>query len=156
MTQDNSPLQEVVDQVINTLPGVWDRIRSKLRASAISNFDITLDQFHVLRHIRRGYTSVAELAEKKQISRPAVSQAVQILVKKGLVTRQTDASDRRSIHLELTPYAQKVMDANFDNMRVWVNEQMQSLTPAELDQVMQAMEILKRTFNPEESQRREK
>jgi MarR family transcriptional regulator, 2-MHQ and catechol-resistance regulon repressor len=151
MENDKVQLQEVVDQVIYTLPGVWDRIRSKLRASAISNFDITLEQFHILRHIRRGYASVAELAEKKQISRPAVSQAVQILVNKGLVTRQTDPSDRRSIHLGLTPYAQNAMDANFDNMRVWVNEKMLSLSPNEIDQVMKAMKILKRTFNPEES-----
>jgi len=45
-------LQQTVDEVIETLPGVWGRIRSNLRAAAIENFGITLEQFHVLRHIR--------------------------------------------------------------------------------------------------------
>jgi DNA-binding MarR family transcriptional regulator len=148
MFSSNDLLFQTVDQVINTLPGVWDRIRSNLRADAISNFGITLDQFHILRHIRKGCTSVAVLAEKKQISRPAVSQAVEVLVRKGLVTRQANPADRRSARLELTPYAREVMDANFEKNLLWMKDKMKGLTPDELDQVRQAMEILRKTFNP--------
>lgn len=148
MAPSDDLLLQAVDEVMNTLPGVWDRIRSNLRAAATSNFGITLEQFHVLRHIRKGYTSVAMLAEKRQISRPAVSQAVDMLVRKGLVTRQTNPDDRRAIRLELTPYAREVLDANFEKNLVWMKDQMKSLTPDELDQVMQAMEILRKTFNP--------
>jgi DNA-binding MarR family transcriptional regulator len=121
-----------------------------LRSAAISNFGITLEQFHVLRHIRKGYASVAELAEKKQISRPAISQAVDVLVGKGLVIRQINPADRRSAHLELTPYACEVMDANFEKNRQWMKEKMQGLAPEEMQQVLQVMEILHNTFIPEE------
>jgi DNA-binding MarR family transcriptional regulator len=143
-------LQEAVDEVINTLPGVWNNIRAKLRSAATSNFGITLEQFHILRHIRRGYASVAELADVKQISRPAVSQAVQSLVEKGLVTRQTDTEDRRSARLALTPYAEKVLDANYDSTREWMKGKMQTISSDEAEQVIRAMEILKKFFNSEE------
>jgi DNA-binding MarR family transcriptional regulator len=143
-------LQEAVDEVINTLPGVWNNIRAKLRFAATSNFGITLEQFHILRHIRKGYASVADLAEVKQISRPAVSQAVQSLVEKGLVTRQTDVDDRRSARLTLTSYAEKVLDANYDSTREWMKGKMQTISSDEAEQVICAMEILKKLFNSEE------
>ena len=143
-------LQEAVDEVINALPGVWNNIRAKLRLAATSNFGITLEQFHILRHIRKGYASVAELADVKQISRPAVSQAVQSLVEKGLVTRETDADDRRSARLTLTPYAEKVLDANYDSTREWMKGKMQTISSDEAEQVIRAMEILKKLFNSEE------
>jgi len=150
MTFSDELLKQTVDQVIDTLPGVWSRIRTNLRTAAISNFGITLDQFHVLRFIRYGYASVAELAEKKQVSRPAVSQAVSVLVRKGLVTRQTNPADRRETHLELTPYAREAMDANYQKNRDWMNEKMKAIAPEELTQILQVMEILRNTFIPEE------
>ena len=149
MEKDNMQLREAVDLVINTLPNVWNNIRCKIRFAATSNFGITLEHFHILRHIRKGYTTVAQLADVIQISRPAVSQAVQTLVDKGLVTRHVEPEDRRSVRLELTPYAEKAMDANLDSTRAWMNGKMQSLTPQEIAQVMAAMDILKKTFAPE-------
>ena len=59
-----------------TIPPVWNRIKGNVRAIAVENYDISVEQFHILRHIRKGLTSVSELAEVKQISRSAVSQAV--------------------------------------------------------------------------------
>lgn len=143
-------LQETVDSVVETLPSVGDRIRSNLRAAGTGRFGITLEQFHVLRHIRHGYQSVGDLAEKKQISRSAVSQAVEVLVTKGLVTRHQESDDRRCVLLELTPHAREVLDANYEENRRWMEEKMAALTPEELCSVRQAMEILKKTFTPGE------
>jgi DNA-binding MarR family transcriptional regulator len=150
MSPTNPSLLQAVDGVLETLPPVWDRIRSNLRAAATEKFGITLEQFHVLRHIRHGYRSVSELAEKKQISRPAVSQAVEDLVAKGLVTRTQESGDRRCVSLELTPYAVEVMDANFQENRVWMKGEMASLTKEELACLVKAMGILKGTFLPGE------
>jgi Transcriptional regulators len=150
MKATEEQLKQSVDQVMDVLPNVWDRIRSNLRAAAISNFGITLEQFHILRHIRLGYTSVAELAEKKGITRSAVSQAVEALVSKKLVTRTTNPNDRRSAKLALTPYASEVMDANSLKNRVWMKEKMAVLSAEELEQIQAVMEILRNTFIPEE------
>ena len=89
----------------STIPPVWNRVRGNVRAIALENFDISVEQFHILRHIRRGLSSVSELAEVKQISRSAVSQAVDILVARGLICRRQNALDRRNIPLELTDLA---------------------------------------------------
>ena len=150
MTSKQANLGKTVDGLLESLPSVWGRIRSNLRVAAIEGFDITLDQFHVLRHIRQGYDSVKDLAEKKRISRPAVSQAVEILAQKGLVTRAQESEDRRCVRLELTARAKEVLDANYEENRAWMRERMGSLTEAELLTIREAMRILRETFTPEE------
>ena len=147
----DSPLLHTVDSLLETLPPVWERIRSNLRTAATKKFGITLEQFHVLRHIRHGYQSVGDLAEKKQISRSAVSQAVEELVTKGLVTRRQESDDRRCVLLELTRHASAVLDANFQENRIWMKGKMVSLSLEELNSIQHVMEILKKTFTPGES-----
>jgi len=139
-------LEHSVDSVLETLPPVWDRIRSNLRAAAMLRFGITLEQFHILRHIRGGYCHVGDLADKKQISRSAVSQAVDVLVAKCLVTRLRESDDRRLVRLELTAHASGIMDANFLENRDWMKKKMQFLSPEEMENIMKAMETLKKVF----------
>jgi DNA-binding MarR family transcriptional regulator len=143
-------LEQTVDSVLDSLPPVWDRIRGKLRAGATGRFAITLEQFHTLRHIRRGCDSVKGLAERLQVSRPAVSQAVDALAAKGLVTRVQESEDRRCMRIHLTPYASEVMDENFEENRAWMKSQMASLTGKELAAIDAAMRTLRRTFAPED------
>ena len=150
MNSSEELLLQTIDQVIDVLPAAWDRIRSVMRSDAVKNFGVTMDQFHILHYIRRGYTSVADLAEKKQISRPAASQMVDALVLKGLVTRQTNPSDHRSIDLALTDHALEVMGVNRKKKQLWMKDQMSSLSAEELLEVYRAMEILKKTFISDE------
>src|SRR4029079_5484993 len=51
-----------------------------------------------------------ELAEKLGTSTPAMSRAVDDLVKKGLVTRVEDPDDRRARRIELTAKGRQVVD----------------------------------------------
>lgn len=151
MTASETDLQQTVDLVLDALPPVWDRIRSNLRKAATEKFGITLEQFHDLRHIKRGYQSVGDLAEKRQTSRSAVSQAVEVLVAKGLVTRREESGDRRFVRLDLTPFAREVMEANFEENRAWMKTKMSSLSAGELASVREAMDILRCAFTPGES-----
>jgi DNA-binding MarR family transcriptional regulator len=142
-------LEQTVDSLLETLPPVWDRIRTNLRAAATGKFGISLEQFHTLRHIRKGCQSVKDLAEKRQVSRPAVSQAIEALAAKGLVTRLQESGDRRRMRIDLTPYAGRVLDENFEENRAWMKARMAALTGEELASVREAMATLRRTFTPE-------
>ena len=55
-------LQQTIDRFWETIPPLWSRIRSHLRSTAAEHFGITVEQFHILRHIHRGKNSVCELA----------------------------------------------------------------------------------------------
>ena len=139
-------LQQTIDKFWESVPPVWNRVRINLRTIAAESFDISVEQFHILRHIRRGFQSVSELAEVRQISRSAISQAVDPLVEKGLVTRQQMAHDRRYVRLELTESGNTLLNMIFQKNREWMAEKLAGLSDAEINLVIDSMEVLKRTF----------
>ena len=139
-------LQTAIDGFWAAIPPAWNRIKANLRSIAVENYDISVEQFHILRHIRKGITSVSELAEVKQISRSAISQAVDLLVERGLICRLQNARDRRNIPLELTGAGNKLLDAIGEKNRAWMETRMAALTPQELEILNCAFELLGKTF----------
>jgi DNA-binding MarR family transcriptional regulator len=140
-------LQRAIDRFWETFPPVWDRIRKNVRAIAAEHFDITFEQFHILRHIRKGCCSVSELAEIKHISRPAISQAVDMLVDKGLIDRQQETDDRRYVRLGLTQRGNDILTAVFKENRSWMMEKLAPLSSEELTGIILSLDTLKRVFD---------
>jgi DNA-binding MarR family transcriptional regulator len=144
---DDALLQSTIDRFWETVPSVWGRVRDNVRANAIREFNLTLIQFHILRHIRHGAHSVGELAEKQLVSRPAISQAVDQLVEKELVSRQRDAHDRRYVYLDLTEAGVGLLNAVFSKNRQWMADKMADLRTDDLETIMRAVAILKDAFD---------
>jgi DNA-binding MarR family transcriptional regulator len=135
---------QAIDRFWEAVPPVWNFVRSHIRTTATEKFDVSVEQFHVLRHVRRGICSVSELAIAKNISRPAISQAVDILVKKGLLTRAQRAQDRRYVELALTGSGNALLDTVFKETRGWMKERMGALSAEELETIAKALEALKK------------
>ena len=148
MTTEAPPTSQILDQTLDkfweTIPPLWGYIRAHIRAVATEDFDISVEQFHILRFIRRGHCSVSELADVRNISRPAVSQGVDALVNKRLVTRTQSTEDRRFVELELTPEGNALLDSVFQNTRAWMKESLETFSQEELELAMRGMEVLKR------------
>ncbi len=144
MTSLEKMQDQAIDRFWETVPPLWNFIRSHIRATATENFDISVEQFHVLRHVRRGMCSVSELATAKNISRPAISQAVDILVHKKLLTRVQSTQDRRYVELALTHEGNTLLDTVFKETRGWMKERMNKLDAHELETIARAMEVMKK------------
>jgi DNA-binding MarR family transcriptional regulator len=144
MTPSQGLQEKAIDRFWETVPPLWSEIRAHIRAEATGKFDISVEQFHVLRHVRRGKSSVSDLAIEKNISRPAVSQAVEILVQKRLLTRVRSKKDRRYVELALTQDGNDLLDAVFTENRAWMKQRMNALTTNELETVIRAMEAMKK------------
>ena len=144
MTSSDQLREQAIDRFWETVPPLWNFVRSHIRATATGTFDITVEQFHVLRYVRRGNGSMSELATAKNISRPAISQAVDVLVKKGLLTRIHSTTDRRYVELELTDEGNALLDTVFKETRGWMKEQMGTLSADELETIAKAMDIMKK------------
>ncbi len=135
---------QAIDRFWETVPPVWNFVRSHIRTAATEKFDITVEQFHVLRHVRRGICSASELATAKNISRPAISQAVDILVHKGLLRRAQSTQDRRYVELSLTDSGNALLDTVFKETRGWMKKRMHTLSAEELETIAKAMEVMKK------------
>jgi DNA-binding MarR family transcriptional regulator len=139
-------LRNLVDVFWETYPPLWRMIQAHIREVAVEQFNISVDQFHILRLIRRGRNSVSELAEVRDISRPAISQTVDLLVTRGLIFRTTDIQDRRHIKLDLTADGNALMDAIFGNTRQWMVEKFALLSADEIQAFTSSMDSLKKVI----------
>ena len=142
-------LEEVINHYWDSLARVVRKVQFHARDYAIHDYNITLEQFHVLRHIKRGVKSQAEIAESLMISRPAVSQVIDLLVDKGLVTRIQSDTDRRYSVLELSPAGLELLTSIFSRNRQWMAEQMSGLSDEDLQTIIQSMRLLSSAFQPE-------
>jgi DNA-binding MarR family transcriptional regulator len=151
MNTDSSPPDELLERTLDrfweTVPPLWGQIRAHIRSFATQNFDISVEQFHILRFIRRGNWSVSELAEAKGISRPAISQGVDALVNKGLISRSQNLQDRRYVQLELTSAGNDLLDTVFQHTRAWMKSKLASCAASEIEDAVRGMEALKKMFN---------
>ena len=143
-TSAKDTLHQTVDFFWETFPPFWHRIRAYIRQVAMEQFAISVEQFHILRHIRRGVGSVSELAKAKKISRPAISQGVDVLVNKGLIARTPDPHDRRHIQLSLTDSGNALLDAIFEDTCQWMMQVLSILSEGELQTLSHAMESLRK------------
>ena len=140
-------ISQTIERFWETIPPLWNEVRGRIRTVATDDFGISVEQFQILRHIRKGVRSVSDLAEAKQISRPAISQAVDILVEKGLISRRQSPEDRRFVELELTPHGDELLNAIFQKNRGWMREKLASLDAGELTCVLCAMDRLGQAFD---------
>ncbi len=146
LTTEESRCQ-TIELFWETVPIVWNLVRVQLHAVAAERFDINMEQFHVMRHIRGGLTSVSDIANARQISRSAVSQAAEQLVEKGLISRRQEAGDRRFVHLALTPEGENLLDKVFQQNRAWMMERMAPLSAEDLALISAGLVLLKSAFD---------
>lgn len=63
---------------------------------------LTFRQYRILCRVEEGNRTVTAIGRLATLSLPAISESTEGLVRKGLLEREVDASDRRSAQLALT------------------------------------------------------
>lgn len=143
-SRSSDKLKQAVEVFWETFPPFWRIILAHIRQVSVEQFDITVEQFHILRHIRKGRNSVSALAEAKNISRPAISHSVDLLVTRGLIVRSTDPLDRRHVKLDLTAKGNALLDAIFGDTRQWMMKMLAPLSSGEIEALTGSMESLRK------------
>jgi DNA-binding MarR family transcriptional regulator len=144
---DQIPISTLIDKFWESIPPAWRQTRSEIRRIAVEKFQMTEEQFQVLRRIRKGSNSVSALASSSQTSRSAVSKAVDALVRRGYICRSQDPKDRRNIPLALTGEGERVMDTVFREAEAWMSTRFERLSVEELGILLQGMESLRKAFS---------
>jgi DNA-binding MarR family transcriptional regulator len=90
-------------QALEYIVGVPARL-SRLFAAVLGGLDprLTFRQYRTLQRVANGFTSLSQLAARGNLSLPTVSENVDGLVKRGLMTTTQSAADRRAIILSVT------------------------------------------------------
>jgi DNA-binding MarR family transcriptional regulator len=86
-------------QLLDFIPRMMCRLRNDVRAE---RGDLTVSQFRILARVSREPETASSLAENQGVSLSAMSRMVDTLARKGYLTRQAVASDRRRVLLHPT------------------------------------------------------
>jgi DNA-binding MarR family transcriptional regulator len=96
------------DAALDLLIGYPNRL-SRLHAAILARLPerLTFRQYRHVSRVAAGYTSMSQLAVRGNLSLPTVSENVDGLVSRGLMTTQQNKDDRRAVVLGVTPLGRK-------------------------------------------------
>jgi DNA-binding MarR family transcriptional regulator len=93
-----------------------------------------------------GKKSLSDLAQAEQVRPPTMSRIVDALVRDGLVRREADKTDRRSVAITATDKGVKIMHEGRNRREKRLLELLHGLTASEIDLLDDASEILSRSL----------
>ncbi len=123
-----------------------DAVRAVVRALRINTraieleIGISLAQLFVLQQVAdRPATSLNDLAERTATHQSSVSVVVRRLVDRGLVTRRSDAADKRRVQIDLTPEGKRLLVGAPQTIQVKLMLALEQLNPGERKQLAQLL-----------------
>jgi DNA-binding MarR family transcriptional regulator len=93
-----------------------------------------------------GARSLTELAAAEQVTSATMSKLVTAMEVEGLVRRHPDVDDARSIRIEATSKARRILERGRSRRLDLLEHLLSDATGAEIDAVRTAAEVLERAF----------
>ena len=91
-----------------------------------------------------GPISLNELATAEHVRAPTMSRIVEHLVQDGLVTREADPKDRRSIRIAATPAGRALLDEGRARRVQAIGSRLKKLADSERRALYRGMELMER------------
>ncbi|MEP7115692.1 MAG: MarR family transcriptional regulator [Ilumatobacteraceae bacterium] len=91
---------------------------------------------------KHGGPTHGELAAIEQVAPPTITAVVGKMESLGLVTRETDAADRRVTRIRMTPAGAEQLDEVRNRRTSWLASQLSSLTDDERRRLADAVDVL--------------
>ena len=128
--------------VIDTAFLVVRLVRAEIRESRPGQ--LSLQQVQALACVeRQPGASLSWVAEQIGLALPSASHLVDALVRRGLLARRSDTTDRRRVRLDLTARGASALRRAVDVARAMVAERLASLTAPERRAVAEAIDLLR-------------
>jgi DNA-binding MarR family transcriptional regulator len=94
-----------------------------------------------------GKKSLSDLAQAEQVRPPTMSRIVDALVRDGLVKREVDKTDRRSVVITATDKGDRIMHEGRSRREKRLLELLHGLTKEQVDFLDQASDILAKSLS---------
>lgn len=131
--------------MMTVIPSVTRFLRASLRGHGKPH--LSLSQLRVLYFLqRRSQSSLSEVADYLDVTRPTMSAMVERLVQRGLIQR-LGSSERRRVILRLTDSGQAEMSRVYEATLHTVAEHLADLSPSQLQQVSAGLAMLGQLFD---------
>jgi DNA-binding MarR family transcriptional regulator len=137
--------KETTRQVLEVAPLIMRTIRIEMRRNGA--LDLSVPQFRALGFVERHPgSSLSDVAEHIGLTLPAMSKLIDGLVARKLVTRASQADDRRRMTLELTARGCALLRSAHAATHASLAERLAALSEDDHATVIRAMQILQPLF----------
>ncbi len=137
--------QNVAREILEVVPTLMRTIRLEMRSRRRP--DLSVVQFRALVYLDLyPGASLSALAEHLGLTLPTVSQMINYLVEKGVVTRQESPVDRRRVMLSLTTQGKSLLDKSFAGTQTYLAKILSKLGRDDIGAIHQAMLLLGDVF----------
>ena len=115
----------------------FERYYAHQLAPLLVRTDLSINELHVLLFLANnpGLNTARDVAELRGLGKSQVSQAVEVLSKRGFLRRETDGGDRRVVHLFITQAGEPLAHEAQKIQRRCVRDITSGLTPEERSQL---------------------
>ena len=132
-----------LDATAQLLGAVAARVsRLNRECLADSKISLTFRQYRMLVRINAGCSSLTELANLANLSIPTVSEGVDLMVRRGLLSRTRRADDRRAYVLALTDKGREALEAGNREFQETTNRLVSALDEKQREQFATSLEIV--------------
>jgi DNA-binding MarR family transcriptional regulator len=136
---------EVARKMLEVIPAVMSTIRSEMRSRRRS--DLSVMQFRTLVYLNLyPGTSLSALAEYLGLTLPTVSQMINGLVEKGVVSRVDSSTDRRRVMLSLTKPGKALLDRSLIGTQARLAEILLNMGAEDIRAVQRVMQLFGELF----------
>jgi DNA-binding MarR family transcriptional regulator len=144
ITQTLTPARSAAS-LMTVIPAVTRFLRAELRQHGQPNF--SLSQLRVLYFLnRKPQSSLSEVAEYLDVTRPTMSAMIERLVQRGLVQRMDDPQERRRVILTLTDNGTTELEQVYGATLDSVANHLEGLSEDQLHQLMTGLSVLEHLF----------
>lgn len=130
--------------VLETVMAIARTMESKTRQVSTS---VVPAHFFILQTLAIQPHSQRELAERLLVSPPTMSATIDVLEKRGWVTRQRSQQDRRILFIAITPQGQLSLQEIHAHAISQLSEILTVLSKEEVEKVDEGLTILKQLFS---------
>lgn len=141
-----APSKKCSEKILKVVPAITHCLRNQVRQ--FSHPQLSLSQLRILCFLDcHPQSSLSEVAEYLDVTRPTASGAIERLVQQGLVDRSHDPQERRKILLSLTPAGSKYQQQVHQALSKRIEKRLGSLSQKQCSQLIEGLVLLETLFS---------
>ncbi|MGF1587714.1 MAG: MarR family winged helix-turn-helix transcriptional regulator [Pleurocapsa sp.] len=155
--------QQCAGKILQIIPEITHFLRDEVRqygesatpksnsgTDAVRQPRLSLSQLRILYFLdRHPESSLSEVAQNLDVTRPTMSEAIERLVQNGLVLRVNDPQQRRQILLSLTSAGSKYQQQVYQALLACIEQKLNSLSDQQNSQIIEALLLLEGIISSE-------
>jgi DNA-binding MarR family transcriptional regulator len=124
------------------------RLARQLRQEALADGGLTPTKLTALASVNRlGPVSLGDLAVVERVSAPSITRTVDALVDAGLVTRESDPSDKRLVRVGITDAGRLLLEESRRRKDVLLAQRIELLGARDQARLLAAIPVIQRLLD---------